>query len=82
MYVLESFRCSPVNTNFELGRNDWFMNSEYMNYFNKIDESGNIYIKRWGDAPIKYLGINLFCEPNKIVPIKGFVYQHGAIYSL
>lgn len=69
-------------TNFELGRVEWFTNSEYIKYYNKIDESGNIYIKRWGDAPIKYLGVNLFCEPNKIIPVKGFTYQHGAIYSL
>ena len=69
-------------TNFELGKVDWFINSEYIKYFNAIEDNGGIYIKRWGDAPIKYLGINLFCDPNKIIPIKGFTYQHGAIYNL
>jgi len=69
-------------TNFELGKIDWFINSEYMNYFNSIEENGGIYIKRWGDAPIKYLGVNLFCDPKNIIPIKGFTYQHGAVYHL
>lgn len=69
-------------TNFELGKVDWFINSEYIRYYNEIDRSGNIYIRRWGDAPIKYLGVTLFCEPEKVVPIRGFTYQHGAIYSL
>jgi len=69
-------------TNFELGKINWFIDSNYMKYFNAIEDSGNIYIKRWGDAPIKYLGVNLFCPKNKIIPIKGFTYQHGAIYLL
>jgi hypothetical protein len=69
-------------TNLELGKVDWFIKSEYINYFNTIDENGGIYIKRWGDAPIKYLGVNLFCDPLKIIPLKGFTYQHGAVYYL
>jgi len=69
-------------TNFELGKIDWFINSEYINYFNAIENNGGIYIKRWGDAPIKYLGINLFCDPKHIIPVTGFSYQHGAVYHL
>ena len=69
-------------TNFELGKLDWFLNSKYFEYYKEINNSGNIYINRWGDAPIKYLGVKLFCESNKIIPIKGFTYQHGAIYNL
>ena len=69
-------------TNFELGKIAWFINSDYINYFNAIENNGGIYIKRWGDAPIKYLGINLFCDPKHIIPVKGFSYQHGAVYHL
>lgn len=69
-------------TNFELGKIDWFKNSNYWSFYDSIDKSGGIYINRWGDAPVKYLGVTLFCEPNKIIPVKGFTYQHGAIYYL
>ena len=69
-------------TNFELGKVEWFITSEYLKYYKEIDSSGNIYIKRWGDAPIKYLGVTLFCDPNRVIPIRGFTYQHGAVYSL
>lgn len=41
-----------------------------------------IYIKRWGDAPLKYIGVNLFIDSKYIKPVHGFVYQHGAIYNL
>lgn len=69
-------------TNIEIGDVSWFKNSDYHNYYKAIDENGGIYIHRWGDAPIKYIGVNLFCDPSKIIPLEGFVYQHGAIYHL
>jgi len=69
-------------TNFELGKVSWFLESQYWDFYNAIDESGYIYIRRWGDAPIKYMGVTLFCEPGKIIPVKGFTYQHGAVYRL
>lgn len=69
-------------TNIELGDADWLKNSNYYNYYKEIDRNGGIYIHRWGDAPIKYIGINMFCDPSKIIPLEGFVYQHGAVYYL
>ena len=69
-------------TNFELGKVSWFLTSQYKNFYNEIDKSGGIYTKRWGDAPIKFLGINLFMNSKNIIPVKGFTYQHGAIYTV
>lgn len=69
-------------TNFELGRVDWFLTSPYMEFYNKIDEHGGIYTKRWGDAPIKFLGINLFMPQENIQPVTGFTYQHGTVYQV
>jgi hypothetical protein len=63
-------------TNFEIGNIEWFKNSEYMNYFNEIDKSGGIYIHRWGDAPIKYLGVNMFMPPQSIFGFKDINYVH------
>jgi hypothetical protein len=69
-------------TNFELGKVDWFLTSPYMEFYNKIDKSGGIYTKRWGDAPIKFLGVNLFMPQENIQPVTGFTYQHGAVYEV
>lgn len=69
-------------TNFELGKVSWFLTSGYMEFYNYLDSSGGIYIHRWGDAPIKYLGINLLMNSKNIVPVKGFTYQHGATYTV
>jgi alpha 1,2-mannosyltransferase len=69
-------------TNFELGKVDWFLTSEYMRFYNELDKTGGFYTKRWGDAPIKYLGINLLMEPEHIIPVQGFTYQHGAVYTV
>jgi alpha 1,2-mannosyltransferase len=68
-------------TNFELGKVSFFLDKEYQSFYHKIDKGGGIYTKRWGDAPIKYLGVNMFMNPKHIQPVRGFVYQHGAVYS-
>ena len=69
-------------TNFELGKVSFFLGNEYQSFYKKIDETGGIYIHRWGDAPIKYLGVNMFMDKDKVKPVRGFTYQHGAVYSV
>lgn len=69
-------------TNFELGKVSWFLTSEYMRFYNELDKTGGFYTKRWGDAPVKYIGINLLMEPEHIIPVQGFTYQHGAVYTV
>jgi len=69
-------------TNFEIGNIQWFLEDEKVVLFSKfINDSGKIFSKRWGDAPLRYLQINLFCEKNKISPVHGIHYQHGATYQ-
>lgn len=69
-------------TNFELAKTSCFLEkSKYFAFFKHLDFSGGIFQHRWGDAPIKYIGVNLFIAPQKIKPIRGFTYQHGAIYN-
>lgn len=69
-------------TNFELGKVKWFLTSPYMEFYNSLDETGGFYTKRWGDAPVKFLGINLFLSERHIIPVNGFTYQHGAVYEV
>jgi hypothetical protein len=53
-----------------------------MRFYNELDKTGGFYTKRWGDAPVKYIGINLLMEPEHIIPVQGFTYQHGAVYTV
>lgn len=69
-------------TNFELGKVKWFLTSPYMEFYNSLDETGGFYTKRWGDAPVKFLGINIFLSEKHIIPVNGFTYQHGAVYEV
>lgn len=70
-------------TNFEMGKVSSFSKgSAYYTFYSFIRATGNIFIKRWGDAPIKYLGVNLFIKPEAIQPVYGFIYQHGGVYDL
>lgn len=64
-------------TNFELGKVSWFLTSEYMKMYNYLDKTGGFYTKRWGDAPVKFLGINLLMDQQNIKQLGGFVYKHG-----
>lgn len=69
-------------TNFELGDIEWFQQSAYNSFFKFIELWGGIYKHRHGDAPIKYIGVNLFLEDKYKLPVRGFIYQHGAVYDL
>lgn len=69
-------------TNFELGKTSWFMSSDYMNFYDYLDKTGGFFTKRWGDAPIKYLAVNLLMSSQNIIPVRGFTYQHGAVYKV
>lgn len=69
-------------TNFEIGEIDFFTKGYYHMFFKRIEADGRIYTARWGDAPIKYLGVNIFMPDEWKTPIKGFVYQHGHVYDL
>ena len=63
-------------THFELVDFKWFKMREYLDFYNKIDETGNIYIKRWGDAPIKYQGVNRLLSKDQIHMFE-LPYKHG-----
>lgn len=66
-------------THFEIVDFKKIRSSKYMDYFDAIDKSGNIYIKRWGDAPIKYKGINAVFDSTNIYQFN-LPYKHGGDY--
>lgn len=69
-------------TNFELGKMSWFLDKEYQEFYNHIDSSGGIYINRWGDAPIKKIGIDMLMDKKHQWPVADIAYQHGACYNV
>lgn len=65
-------------TNFEIAKFSFFRGEEYMSYYNELDKTGNLFYKRWGDAPIHWLGVHMFLPESKIWCIKDICYQHGS----
>jgi alpha 1,2-mannosyltransferase len=68
-------------TNFEIAKFHWFKESAYKPYFDFIDNENGIYKWRWGDAIIKYLGIEMFLPENK-KHLFNVPYKHGNIFNL
>jgi len=57
--------CPMFYTNFEVARMDLLRSAEYQKWFQYIDSLGGIYMHRWGDAPIRWLGLAMFLERSK-----------------
>lgn len=64
-------------TNFEIAKFDWFLSPEYLDFYNFIDMLGGIYHHRWGDAPIKFLGIEMLLEDKFKHKFEDIGYTHG-----
>jgi hypothetical protein len=47
-------------TNVFLTRVDWWLRDDVQSFLRDVDETHNIYIHRWGDAPIQTAAVNLF----------------------
>ena len=68
-------------TNFELGRVDFFTSENWSSYFQHLDQSNGFMLARWGDAVVKYFGVNVLTGRQQRLALKGFRYGHGAIYE-
>jgi hypothetical protein len=61
-------------THVEIIDTEIFKNSIYFDYYNKIDQTNFFYLKRWGDAPIRYIAITNLNFKTEILNIE---YYHG-----
>ena len=52
----------------------------YRQFIDHVDRRGGIYYFRWGDAPIKTIGVTLFVEKDKTHLFKNIAYKHN-IYT-
>lgn len=66
-------------TNFFIQKCKWWRSDKWMNFFKPIDESGYIYTRRWGDAPIHYQGIKRLVSEDRVIKID-IPYHHGGDY--
>jgi hypothetical protein len=70
--------CRLFYTNFEIAKFSFFRSEKYMAYFDQLDQTGNIFYKRWGDAPIHWLGVKMLLDPSKVWAVNDITYQHNA----
>ena len=62
--------------NFELSKVSIWKSIGYQEYVNFIDNTKGIFFYRWGDAPIKTLGLSLFVPEHKIYKFRDIAYKH------
>jgi hypothetical protein len=56
-------------TNFEISKLSFLKSLEYQKWFKAVDESGNFYLHRWGDAPIRFLALSMYMDKSKIAKV-------------
>lgn len=79
--ALTSRRNRIYYTNFEIGRLSFFRSKKWIMFFDHLDATGGFYLNRWGDAIVRYLGVNVLLPRKNRKPIpRGFVYKHGGTF--
>lgn len=63
-------------TNFEIGHLPFFRSEAYQSFFRHLDKEGGFYYYRWGDAPIRLLGVALHSEPGSVFRFGDIPYSH------
>jgi len=69
--------------NFEILKlEDFRPGSLYYRWFLHVDREGGIFRNRWGDAPVRTLGVLLTLGPNKILDLRGRIdYFHPPLIT-
>jgi hypothetical protein len=53
-------------TNFEVVKVSVLQSAEYQRFFRFLDRLGGMYLHRWGDAPIRWLGLATFVPREQV----------------
>ncbi|KZS88860.1 glycosyltransferase family 15 protein [Sistotremastrum niveocremeum HHB9708] len=72
----ETYNLCHFWSNFEIGDLDFWRGEAYNKYFEYLDETGNFYYERWGDAPVHTLGAALFARKDQIHFFEDIGYRH------
>ncbi|CDZ97036.1 Glycolipid 2-alpha-mannosyltransferase (alpha-1,2-mannosyltransferase) [Phaffia rhodozyma] len=63
-------------TNFEIGSLNFFRSKQYQELFHHLDQTGNFYFERWGDASIRSLALGLFTNFTQTHYFEDIAYTH------
>lgn len=63
-------------TNFEIGNMDFYRGEAYNTWVNYLEQTGGFYYERWGDAPVRSIGLSLFADKNDIHWFRDIGYKH------
>ncbi|CAO3632386.1 unnamed protein product [Cunninghamella blakesleeana] len=72
----ESYNYCHFWSNFEIASLNLWRSPAYRDFFNYLDQTGNFFYERWGDAPVHSLATGLFLETNQIHYFEDIGYQH------
>lgn len=64
-------------SNFEIGDLDFWRSQKYREYFDYLDQTGNFFYERWGDAPVHSVALGLFAANEQIHWFRDIGYQHS-----
>mmetsp|Transcript_27865 Transcript_27865/g.43921 ORF Transcript_27865/g.43921 Transcript_27865/m.43921 type:complete len:215 (-) Transcript_27865:33-677(-) len=59
-------RVPYFHNNFEVVSIKFLRSKEYQHWFHTIDKTGNFFFHRWGDAPLRYMGVTMLLKPDQI----------------
>lgn len=63
-------------TNFEICKLSFFKGVPWQRFFEAIDKAGGIWKYRWGDAPIRYIGVKALLPAQQIWQVTPLHYEH------
>ncbi|KAK6204922.1 glycolipid 2-alpha-mannosyltransferase [Scheffersomyces amazonensis] len=67
-------------TNFEIVDMDFLRSEAYTKWFKHLDSTGNFYYERWGDAPVRSMGLGLFADKNQVHWFRDIGYFHDPYF--
>ncbi|ORX52802.1 glycosyl transferase [Hesseltinella vesiculosa] len=65
-------------SNFEIASLNLWRSPQYRDFFNYLDQTGNFFYERWGDAPVHSLAAGLFLTTDQVHYFEDFGYQHDS----
>ena len=68
--------------NFEIGSMKLWTSIAYKRYIRFIDRSGGFYFHRWGDAPVKSVGVSLLVPSSQTHYFGDIAYKHQELLHL
>ncbi|KAI8589022.1 putative alpha-1,2-mannosyltransferase [Geranomyces variabilis] len=64
-------------SNFEIASLRWLRSPEYATFFEFLDQTGNFYYERWGDAPVHSVAAGMLLKPSELHYFEDIGYRHG-----